>query len=708
MHSDSDNGLGSSAADSTAQGVRADQRGEILQRGGEELRLQQLGDRFTTRLVSADPAALDALRPIIQPLAVRPVAQGQLLEWTVPAGRLEAALASARAAAEVRFASHVYSLAASPQTVLYLTDQITVQFGPGILLSAVDAIATPLGLQHERELPGLDQAFILQVTPAAEENPIKLANRLASRTEVLLAEPNVVVESAPLYRPGDTLYAKQWHLHHQGGPSLSANSHIAAERAWDLTRGSRSVVIAITDDAFDLDHPDLQGLGKIVGPQDLRSRDALPLPSEAEDNHGTAVAGLALAEENGSGVVGVAPGCSLMPIQTTGFLDDETIEQMFDWATEQGAAVISCSWSPAAVYFPLSLRQRSAITRAATRGRGGKGCVILFSAGNANRPVNGKVQEQNWPNNALRGVTEWLGGFAIHPDVIAVSASTSLNRKAAYSNWGSHVAIAAPSNNGPPSMALPRLGQVSTGPPVKERLPGLGMVTSDRVGSPGYSRGDYASGFGGTSSACPVVAGVAGLMLSVNPDLTAQAVKQILQDTADKIIDETPDPQLGLSYGTYDSNGHSRWFGYGKVNAYRAVAAARDRYLAQRQLTETLTASGNTTLDIPDGSDRGIRSPIEVSQSGELQDIQVYIEADHEFLGDLSFTLLPPSGGPILLQGRTLGRQTRLRQRYTLSTTPTLCRLLNQPVRGRWQLQVIDHAPKNVGQLRYWEIRLGL
>lgn len=708
MHSDSDNGLGSSAADSTAQGVRADQRGEILQRGGEELRLQQLGDRFTTRLVSADPAALDALRPIIQPLAVRPVAQGQLLEWTVPAGRLEAALASARAAAEVRFASHVYSLAASPQTVLYLTDQITVQFGPGILLSAVDAIATPLGLQRERELPGLDQAFILQVTPAAEENPIKLANRLASRTEVLLAEPNVVVESAPLYRPGDTLYAKQWHLHHQGGPSLSANSHIAAERAWDLTRGSRSVVIAITDDAFDLDHPDLQGLGKIVGPQDLRSRDALPLPSEAEDNHGTAVAGLALAEENGSGVVGVAPGCSLMPIQTTGFLDDETIEQMFDWATEQGAAVISCSWSPAAVYFPLSLRQRSAITRAATRGRGGKGCVILFSAGNANRPVNGKVQEQNWPNNALRGVTEWLGGFAIHPDVIAVSASTSLNRKAAYSNWGSHVAIAAPSNNGPPSMALPRLGQVSTGPPVKERLPGLGMVTSDRVGSPGYSRGDYASGFGGTSSACPVVAGVAGLMLSVNPDLTAQAVKQILQDTADKIIDETPDPQLGLSYGTYDSNGHSRWFGYGKVNAYRAVAAARDRYLAQRQLTETLTASGNTTLDIPDGSDRGIRSPIEVSQSGELQDIQVYIEADHEFLGDLSFTLLSPSGGPILLQGRTLGRQTRLRQRYTLSTTPTLCRLLNQPVRGRWQLQVIDHAPKNVGQLRYWEIRLGL
>jgi len=88
----------------------------------------------------------------------------------------------------------------------------------------------------------------------------------------------------------------------------------------------------------------------------------LPLPAKEQDKHGTAVAGVAVAEENGSGVVGVAPGCALMPIRTTGFLDDEAVEEIFHWAVDQGAAVICCSWGASAVRFPLSLRQRAALT----------------------------------------------------------------------------------------------------------------------------------------------------------------------------------------------------------------------------------------------------------------------------------------------------------------------------------------------------------
>ncbi len=108
-----------------------------------------------------------------------------------------------------------------------------------------------------------------------------------------------------------------------------------------------------------------------------------------------------------------------MPIRTTGYLDDESIEQVFDWAMTKGASVISCSWGASAVYFPLSLRQRAAITRAATEGRNGKGCVIVFAAGNANRPTSGTVNESGWPNNLLQGPVKWLSGFAVHPDVIS-------------------------------------------------------------------------------------------------------------------------------------------------------------------------------------------------------------------------------------------------------------------------------------------------
>jgi subtilisin family serine protease len=102
-----------------------------------------------------------------------------------------------------------------------------------------------------------------------------------------------------------------------------------------------------------------------------------------------------------------------------------------------------------------------------------------------------------------------------------------------------------------------------------------GADRDDRSDAAGYEPGHYTTGFGGTSSACPVVAGVAGLILSVNPHLTARQVREILQTTADKITDPNPDPQLGLSYGSYNGQGHSQWFGYGKVNAFAAVQAAQ-------------------------------------------------------------------------------------------------------------------------------------
>ncbi|HIK45294.1 MAG TPA: S8 family serine peptidase [Leptolyngbyaceae cyanobacterium M65_K2018_010] len=680
--------------------------GEIIQRGGEELRVEKVPTRFTTRL--RHPADLAALQAVLNPLAVRAVAAGQLVEWQVSAASLEPTLALARQQESVRFASHVYRLSESPQTWVYLTEEITVQFTPETSEQAVQGILAPLGLAIDRPLPGLANTFITHLTAAARENPIKLANRLIRLDQVMVAEPNLVVETATLHRPTDDRYPQQWHLSHGGGRHLSTGSHIQAEAAWNITRGSRSVVIAVSDDGFDLDHPDLQGMGKVVAPIDLRDRDAVPLPVKQDENHGTAVAGLAIGEENGTGIVGVAPGCSFLPIRTTGFIDDAAIEQLFGEAMQRGAAVISCSWSPASNYFPLTLRQTNAITRAATEGRHGKGCVIVFSAGNANRPVSGTINEAQWPQNALSGPTKWLNGFAIHPDVIAVSASTSLNTKAAYSNWGEHIAVAAPSNNAPPNMALPRVGTIPTGPEVKQSLPGLGMVTSDRTQGAGYDPSNYTNTFGGTSSSCPVVAGVAGLMLSVNPNLTAQQVREILQTTADKILDPNPDPQLGLRHGTYDARGHSPWFGYGKVNAFAAVQAAQGRAFRDRRVSQVITQRNQSPIAIPDHQPQGIDSTITISQAGTVMDLQIQVSLVHEFLGDLSLTLIAPSGAKVLLQGRTLGRQSEWRQVYSLRTTPSLMGLIGQPAPGAWKLQVVDHAPTATGQLLEWSLTLGL
>ncbi|MBD2114781.1 MULTISPECIES: S8 family serine peptidase [Cyanophyceae] len=687
-------------------GPRSDFRGEILQRGGEELLLEKVPTRFTTRLTAA--TALEPLRQRLHPLAVRAVAGGQLVEWQMAENRLEAALTTARQDPTIRFASHVYRLVDSPQTWVYLTDQLTVQFAPDTTVATIDAILGSLGIAIENPLEGMPNTFVVRVTPAATENPIKIANRLMALEMVLAAEPNLSIETGSLYRPTDDRYPQQWHLFHNGGPSLAAGSHISAEAAWDITRGSRSVVIAVSDDGFDLNHPDLQGVGKLVAPLDLQDKDALPLPAKQNENHGTAVAGLAIGEENATGIVGVAPGCAFLPIRTTGFIDDGAIEQLFNEAARRGAAVIVCSWSPASNYFPLTLRQTHALTRAATTGRNGKGCVIVFSAGNANRPVSGTINETQWPKNALSGPTRWLSGFAIHPDVIAVSASTSLGTKAAYSNWGEHIAVAAPSNNAPPNMTLPQVGNVQTGPPLTQYQPGRGMVTSDRTQAAGYSGEDYTNTFGGTSSSCPVVAGVAGLMLSVNPSLTARQVREILQATADKIVDRTPDPQLGLQHGTYNANGHSQWFGYGKVNAAAAVREAQRRALPGRQVGQVVQQQNQTARSIPDNQPSGVESSVAVAVTGTVTDVQVEVSLDHPFLGDISLALVSPNGTTVLIQGRTLGRQTELRTTYTLQTTPVLMRLLGQPAQGTWRLRAVDNAPGATGQLLSWGLTLGV
>ncbi|MCD8485712.1 S8 family serine peptidase [Oscillatoria amoena NRMC-F 0135] len=686
--------------------------GLVLQRGGDELILEKVRDRFTVvpqpNAAPSWTSQIPAIRHQNLPHIPSATRAGSLQEFIVQPEQLEDSMQAARQADAVAFASHVYHLQDDPGALVYLTDQLTLQFAPDIEPAVGTELANAAGLQLVKPIEGLPNAFVFQVTRAATENPVKIANRLMSLPQVLAAEPNIIIATQSFYRPRDPLYPQQWYLQHAGGSQLALNSHIDVERAWDITRGVRSVVVAVTDDAIDLNHPDLQGIGKIVAPRDFKDQDFLPLPTSPEENHGTACAGLCVAEENGQGMVGVAPGCALMPIRTTGFLDDESIEQIFSWASSRGAAVISCSWGPAAVNFPLSLRQSAALNRAATQGRQGKGCVIVFAAGNANRPVNGTIDEQGWPNNVLRGPTRWLVGFAVHPDAIAVSASTSLGQKAAYSNWGNGISVCAPSNNAPPGMWLQQTGYIPTPPAVTGALPGLGMLTADRVGAAGYSAGDYTSEFGGTSSACPIVAGVAALVLSANPDLTAAQVKQILQQTADKIVDTSADPQFGFRRGTYNEAGYSEWFGYGKVNAFRAVSAARQMFMGTPSVARRLTLQNNSRINLVDNNPQGVTSAIAVSDAGQLRDLQVAVDVEHSFLGDLEIYLLSPTNRRILLQSRTLGRNTRLETTYSLQTVPALRQLLNLPVRGNWQLLLIDFAAGDTGSLRGWQLTIGV
>lgn len=676
--------------------------GAYILRGGEKLGVNKVPDRFTVRLRRG-------VRPEEIEGSYRADYRGSLrrqdLEvFAVDATERDATMDSVRRGNEVEFASHVYAIEGDPISRLYLTDEITVQFKPEVSDDKIESLTAGLGLALVKQLPGVPRAYVFRVTPEATENPIKIANQLAATDEVLLSEPNVAITEQSFYTPADSMFAEQWHLDHSGGPFLSADSHIDAVRAWDLTRGERAVVVAVADDSCDVNHSDFQAQGKIVSPRDLAGLDFEPLPETEDDNHGTACCGVAVAEENGAGAVGVAPGCALMPIRTSGFLDDSSIEDLFGWVADHGASVVSCSWGPAAINFPLSLRQRNAMHRAATVARNGKGCVIIFAAGNANRPVDGTVNERGWPNDLLSGPTRWFDGFAAHEDVIAVAACTSQARKSAYSNWGRHISVCAPSNNAHPGTWVPSVGPIRTYPRITTPIVGRGIVTTDRVGPSGYSSTDYTFDFGGTSSACPTVAGVAALVLSANPDLTAREVREILESTADKITDPSQDPQLEQSLGVYDQNGHSQWFGFGKVNAFRAVTEAIRRRGAEA--IETFRRSSTPALSIPDNNPTGVRDQITFTEAAIVSSVKVSVDLTHTYKGDLRLTLIAPSGATVTLHDRAGGSANNIQSTFDSISTPGLSGLAGQAMQGAWTLHVQDLAAIDVGQLNRWELEI--
>jgi subtilisin family serine protease len=535
-------------------------------RGGKKIELEKETDRFT--VIPSGKEHLTRLRQAPGVRSIKEVTNQVFKVETSPVER-DNTMATLRSQSFDAVVHHAYRPKGSDGTIFYLTDKIFVSFKAGATNPEISKLLEKYSLKILREYENEKNTFLVQVTASTGVNPIKAANNLADENLVEAAEPDMVNRFSTAFRPPDPYFNRQWHLSSSEGVQLVNEASVDAPTAWDITRGKRNIVVAVIDDGFDLSHPDFTGKGKVVFPKDYVDGDARPYPESMEgDYHGTPCAGVVIAESNGRGVVGIAHGCAFMPVRFPLAADDDLLIEIFE-ETAAHADVISCSWGPPPVYAPLSFMFSKTITRLAAKGGPrGKGCVICFASGNFNAPVNDPVNRNGFDwlqyNGTLRRTTgPILNGIAAHPAVIAVAASTSLNRHAAYSNWGLEISVCAPSNNFHP--LDPR-----------QFVPGRGIWTTDNEsygqGFTAHSR--YTGQFGGTSSATPLVAGVAALVLSANPKLKAVQVKELLESTADKIVDTDPDPVQGKNRGEYII-GHSQWFGYGKVNAARAVREAK-------------------------------------------------------------------------------------------------------------------------------------
>lgn len=352
-------------------------------------------------------------------------------------------------------------------------------------------------------------------------NALVAANTLQESGLFRFAMPDFY---APIerYQINDPLFGQQFQMHNTGqtidGVTGANDADCNALEAWGISLGSSGTTVAVIDDGME-DHEDLNnssGQSRYTNgfsPANNGNGNAI-----SGSDHGVACAGSITATHNNIGVRGVAPLANIISVNI--FVGGESTQDIADgitWAKNNGADVLSNSWGYTSCTVNYS-NIGNAIADANNNGRGGLGCVVVFASG------NGYKSCVDFPAN--------------HPDAIAVGAFANTGVRSAYSNYGSALDIVAPSNN------------VSA--------PGAGVRTTDRMGAPGYNNTNYTNTFGGTSSACPVVAGVATLLLGYDASLTSTGVKNILYSTA---IDMGP-------------AGNDPEYANGRVNAYGALLAA--------------------------------------------------------------------------------------------------------------------------------------
>ena len=427
----------------------------------------------------------------------------------------------------------VYPMFHFPDARQTLMDQFVVRFKPGTSIQEIESNNTENGVEIIQKMQ-LPDTYLLRVSSG--NDTLAMANAYHESDLTLYATPDFIRFLPQRYTPNDTRFPNQWGMENTGTNPPDGVGRVDADidvsAAWDISQGDPQIVIAIVDEGVELDHEDLDG--KIASDYTAISgfpRDQDANPNNSWDAHGTNVAGIAAAEtNNGQGVAGVCPNCSLMPIQiaysatsSSGWTtQDSWIANGLTWAVDNGADVLSNSWGGGS---PSDLID-DAISYAISHGRDGLGSVVLFAAGNDNSSII-------YP--------------ASNNDTIAVGASSPCDERKSPSScdgenwWGSNYGSA--------------LDIVA---------PGVEWWSTDMSGSDGYASGAYFNHMNGTSSATPAAAGLAGLILSYKPCLTEAEVQDIMQQSAED--------QVGID--SEDVPGWDPYMGWGRVNAHDALLLA--------------------------------------------------------------------------------------------------------------------------------------
>ncbi len=318
---------------------------------------------------------------------------------------------------------------------------------------------------------------VRQLHPNIDDNKLNRTYQIQledySKVDVLARKlnQNPIIEYAelkPLFystmTPNDTYYGSQWSL-----PKINA------EQAWDMSTGSPSVVVAVTDNAIYVNHPDLQA-NMLTG---YNAADGGTDPSPCGSNtgdHGTHVSGIIGATSNNNqGVASIGSGVSILPVKI-GDCSGGALPYGYDgvvWAANNGADIINMSWgSSGGGQYGQNVMNNA----------WNQGCILVAAAGNDG------VSSVFYP--------------AGYNNVIAVASTDQYDNLSSFSNYGSWIDISAPGSH---------------------------------IASTVNPNGNYGASYAymdGTSMASPLVAGLLGLMESYAPSASRTDIINCLYSSA--------------------------------------------------------------------------------------------------------------------------------------------------------------------------------
>ncbi|MBY0312931.1 MAG: S8 family serine peptidase [Phycisphaerales bacterium] len=447
--------------------------------------------------------------------------------------------------------------------------------------------------------------------------------------------------------PTDPLIGQQWYVNNSALPAASTN----VIPAWMGGFTGMGVTVGIIDAGLNAAHPDLAANFNASA-----SQTDLGFP----DDHATACAGLvAMVPNNARGGAGIAYNAKVSRLYY-GFDSDNAVALAF---RNDLNAVKSNSWGPVdnGSLGIISSVEFAAMQSAATSGRGGKGTVIVWAAGNGRQTNMDRCDYDQYASSRY---------------VLSVGAIDNMDRAASYSEPGSSLALVTTSS----------FDFFGSG--------GSGILTAS--GSGITPPGSYTPGFGGTSAAAPIASGVVALVLQANPNLTWRDVHHVLIRTARRVnpLDES-----------WVLNAAGRWvsdqFGYGAIDAGAATALASGPLVLVPAEKTWNSPTINVNKVIPDNQLAGVVSSVAVPANLAIERVQIVLSAPHPRLGDLRVELIAPSGTrSVLADARsdfTAGYGT---------FTFTSLRHWDEKARGTWTLRVSDLVGGSEGNVSNWQLRI--